>query len=706
MSEANTGFSSIDPMVDTIDNYIKSESVLNRLLTAITLDRDLAATAEEMLRIIGENAAADRCGLFEYQGGSAEDPVMRYEWVAPASKNTAEATARSTRSHFAEYYPFLIERRPVIIENVDCHPEGLSGAAQDLKSRGIRSRLVSGIWIDDRLHGFIVMDYLNACKYFSQCDVTIIGNAAHLYRISYERDRRYAQLLESDSLLQQIMNNISTPIMLVDPEFRVYAANPSKKVNVPLSESQLRGSHCYDTVCKFGSPPDFCAVAETIRTRKPCKKAFSFGDKHLVMTAHPVFDLNGNMIRVLTTDLDITEVTHQKEELKIAMELAQAANHAKSYFLATVSHELRTPLNAVIGFSELLQNGGIDEKTQQEYLRSINFAGTALLNLINDVLDLSNLEANQTLIDPVKNDVADLLRQILSVFKLKGIQKDIAIEADTAGIAHPLYVDNLRLRQILLNLIGNDVKFTSRGRVAVKGVFTPFNGEEGALEISVTDTGAGISPENQQRIFEPFVHDSVIRGKRMYEGSGLGLTITKRLLDKMGGDIRLESELGEGSTFTIRLNHVKYEAGEALAAPGDSPATPAADPAGKTGTPLRVLLVDDVPLNLKVLDAMLKKLGVETTLADSARAALDQLRDDRAYDMILTDMWMPEISGTEMADLIRNEMEITGIPIVAVTADTQISPEDKARFSHVLHKPITIAALKQMFGALLPQKPI
>ncbi len=684
--------------IDALNNYISSERVINQLLARITLEENFDRAVNEMLRIIGENTKADRCYIFRYLDNDYIKFSNTFEWVGEGTEPVIDTLQEVDCSNFHAWRNTLLERRPLILADLENPPPDFSEQEiEGLRFQGIKSLLVSGIWLDNKLQGFVGIDFVGEKKNFTDCEIHTVNSVANLFTLAYERARQREQTLESVSLLRQIMDNINIPVLLVDTNYNVLMANPTKKVNVEMPLDRLLGTHCYDNVCKFGAPPEFCSVAETIRTKKPSSKEFSFGEKRLISTAQPIFDLAGNLKSVLNVDIDITEITRQKEELKVAVEQAQAANRAKSYFLATVSHELRTPLNAVIGFSELLQNGGVDEKTQQEYLHSINFAGTSLLKLINDVLDLSNLEADKMLVAPALNDVADLIRQVAGVFKLKAIEKNLELEADVAGITQMLYVDNLRLRQILLNLLGNAMKFTSAGRVAIKGVFTPENAETGVLEISVADTGIGMAPENREKIFEPFVHDSIIRGKWMYEGSGLGLTITRKLLDRMNGKITLESELGKGSTFTIRLESVKYELPQANAlAPAATAASAQAD------KQLHFLLVDDVPLNLKVLAAMLKRQGIASELANSAAEAMEQLAADQAFDVVLTDMWMPETCGAELAEQLRNNPAFANMPIVAVTADTQVANTDKQRFDYILHKPITEESIQLMLKSVMP----
>ena len=360
-----------------------------------------------------------------------------------------------------------------------------------------------------------------------------------------------------------------------------------------------------------------------------------------------------------------------------------------------MSHELRTPLNAVLGFSELLQNGEVSKEEQLDYLRSINCAGSALLNLINDVLDLSRLEADQTSIAPSLTNILELLNEMIAVFQLKAKQKDIALHLLPSDIRYPVYVDHLRIRQVLLNLVGNAIKFTRRGKVALQAGFTPSaeDGNTGELSIQVTDTGIGIPDDYRKRIFDPFVQVETTRGNRTSEGSGLGLTICMRLVERMGGTIEVDSKPGEGSTFTVKLSNIRYERQEISDAPSDP--TPLPPPLPERW---RVLVVDDVPMNLKVLAAMLRKLNIDCVCAESGMQALKILRTDKDFNCILTDLWMPEMNGEQLIDAVLTMPGTGKMKIIAVTADTEVKNSfSEEKFDEVLSKPVTLETLQKMF---------
>ncbi len=378
-----------------------------------------------------------------------------------------------------------------------------------------------------------------------------------------------------------------------------------------------------------------------------------------------------------------------QEQLLAALREAQSADKAKSYFIASVSHEIRTPLNAVIGFSELLQNGDISEKEHVEYLQAINFAGNTLLQLINDVLDLSKLEAGQMTILPTVSDIRELCMEVMKVFHHRALDKNLEMTLEPGSVPM-LLVDRLRIRQILFNLIGNAVKFTKKGKITITAEFSFTSEESGDLRIGVRDTGIGISQEDCKNLASPFVQLSGMRGTHAANnGTGLGLAISKRMAEAMNGDLFIESELGKGSYFYVTMHNVKVKA-----APQKETALQE-EPAVSPGA-LSVLVVDDVEMNLKVLQAMLIKIGVkEVERAKSGKDALALLRS-RRFDIVLTDIWMPEMNGAELVAEIRKDPSMKSIPLIALTADEEADFNFPMKdFSGVLLKPVTLDKLKK-----------
>jgi len=379
-----------------------------------------------------------------------------------------------------------------------------------------------------------------------------------------------------------------------------------------------------------------------------------------------------------------------------ALSRAQSANKAKSFFIASVSHEIRTPLNSVIGFAELLREGGVSPEQQTEYLDAISTSANALLMLVNDVLDLSKLEANQMKIITAFTDFNALCREVMLIFTFRVKENGNQLVANVPEYLPELDVDNIRIRQILINLFGNAVKFTKSGTITLHVSFTPDSGsaDTGTLRFAVSDTGIGISEEDQKKLMEPFVQLSGLRGTNaVNNGTGLGLSISKRLAARMNGALTCTSKVGEGSTFAVTLNSVRYRAKAAPAARKQ----PKPHPLANDVKAIRVLVVDDVPMNLHVAKALFNKIGFNNiSTADSGKAALELL-GKQPIDLILSDMWMPEMDGSELSAEVKKDPRFAHIPIVAQTADVETGGNfDMSHFDAIIMKPLTKEKLSNM----------
>jgi signal transduction histidine kinase/CheY-like chemotaxis protein/HPt (histidine-containing phosphotransfer) domain-containing protein len=399
------------------------------------------------------------------------------------------------------------------------------------------------------------------------------------------------------------------------------------------------------------------------------------------------------------------ELRERTTELERARREAEAANMAKSTFLATMSHEIRTPMNGVLGMIEVLERQGLSA-TQQRTVSTIRDSGQALLRIIDDILDFSKIEAGRLELEAIQFSLTTLITTTLETFRLQAIAKSLSLDAEIdAGSQDALIGDPTRVRQILSNLLSNAIKFTEHGGVRLHVSTTALGEGNTRAAIAVTDTGIGLSAEQVASLFEPFVQaDSSIT--REFGGTGLGLSIVRRLAKIMNGDVAVESTRGAGSIFTVTLT--------LRAAPADSPLKSLLRPLAKASVKVgarsegpRVLVVDDHPVNREVLVMQLSLLGIAADSAASGVEALAAWARTR-YAGVLLDIHMPRMDGYELTRKLRaTDAERNGIrtPIIAVTADAMKGEEERCLaigMDAYLLKPVNIERLRATLQRWLP----
>lgn len=510
-------------------------------------------------------------------------------------------------------------------------------------------------------------------------------------------------LQEREAQVRTLIDNMPLFVLVTDLKGNILTVNPYTMRELGIRDTtKLQNFNITDF---YANPDERDAILERLDEEgKIEEKIIRFkrlnGEAYSMMVSIlPIVYNHQNTL--LSIAIDLTERLEMEQALNVAKEQAEKANLAKTEFLANMSHEIRTPMNAVLGFSELLEKI-ISDPVQKDYLASIKRGGNALLGIINDILDLSKIEAGKLEIVLESVNLKQLAVEMESIFHVKLVQKNLhfQIQVDDT-IPKYLLLDSTRMRQILFNLIGNAIKFTSHGIVSLE----IYNAREDVekskidLEIRVRDSGIGIPKEQQKHIFDAFTQQ-LGQDSQKYGGTGLGLTICKKLTEMMNGSIDVESEVGKGSTFIVKLNDVSISSVEQetqhTVEKYDNIAFEEAV----------ILVVDDIADNRKLVNATLKNLGLRIVEAVNGQDALEKLEQVHV-DLILMDIKMPVMNGYEAITQIKNNPKLKQIPVIALTASVMgkdLEKIEQYRFDGYLRKPVSYEGLISEMAKHLPYR--
>ena len=394
------------------------------------------------------------------------------------------------------------------------------------------------------------------------------------------------------------------------------------------------------------------------------------------------------------------ELSEAKSKAETATQIAENAVKAKQQFLSNMSHEIRTPMNAIMGFTQVLSKTDLTEK-QKEYLHAIKVSGDNLIVLINDILDLAKVDAGKMTFEQLPLKIGTSLSAMLHLFETKIQEKnlDLVIEYDST-IPEVLLGDHVRLRQIILNLVSNAVKFTSKGKITVRTQLISEDDERVVIEFTVADTGIGIAENIISTIFENFQQASN-SNTRLFGGTGLGLAIAKQLVERQNGKIRVKSKIGEGSIFSFTLPFLKTKNETDLDIFREE--IRFAETEIKN---IKILVVEDMALNQLLMKTILDDFNFECDIADNGKIAIEKLQAN-SYDIILMDLQMPVMNGFEATKYIRNEMK-SSIPIIALTADVTTMDLEKCKsigMNDYASKPIDEKILYKKIVDLIKKNP-
>ncbi|MBD2462837.1 PAS domain S-box protein [Oscillatoria sp. FACHB-1407] len=656
-----------------------------------------------------------------YEAAGQASGQILYEWNGETDQNTWGPNTEQILGYTANEMPITLKDwlalmhpsdRPIVASKI----ESTIAARASFKAEYRLQHKDGGyIWVEDR------SQFLPSCAGDQMRAVGFIADIS-------SRKQAAAALQASEAQFRKLVENLQVGVLLQGPQAEILICNSKALDLLGLTEDQLLGRTSFDpdwnVIHEDGSPfpGSDHPVPQAIATRQPIRNVVmgvyrpNQGDRiWLLVNADPQIDPDGNVYQVLCTFSDISDRKRIESELQQAKEAAEAANLAKGAFLTNMSHELRTPLNAVLGFTQLLDSDPSLNAQQREYLGIILRSGEHLLKLINDVLEMSKIDAGRITLEESEFDLSSLLTSLVEMLQLKAASKSLQLNLELAATI-PRYIrtDEKKLRQILVNLLSNAIKFTDVGSVTlrVRGRTTPSIQNEtiqnGAIaypspnpiyeiEFEVEDTGPGIATTDMPHLFDAFVQTSV--GQQSGQGTGLGLTISRRFVELMGGEITVESQVQQGALFRFYIP-VQVNQPPPLQAQPETGHIVGLQP----GEPIcRILVVEDQVTNRMLVTRLLSKIGFEVEEATNGEEAIAQYQRWLPH-LILMDMQMPVMDGYEATRIIHQwcaEVNQPSPKIVALTAsvfEEQRSPILEAGCDDVVSKPFRVKNLLLTIG--------
>ncbi|MDD7971577.1 hybrid sensor histidine kinase/response regulator [Roseinatronobacter alkalisoli] len=673
--------------------------LINRLLSA-SID-EVDAAIDDGLSKLGAFTGRDRSYVFVIEGEYARNS---HEWCADGIDRMKEHLQALPIRELEDIRVPMTAGQVIHAPDI-AHFEPGSAEYELLASQGIRSVLIVPMLDEGRFFGLVGFDSVSMPGAFLPGEIYLLRSFADvvmsvLLRRQATLDMRRAQdeLASERAFLQGIVSTSATGFVVMSEEGRIIYANDAAETVLGASRefmmgemynspkwqmTDLNGERVKEEDEPFALVQRTGGMVQNHRVALHCDD----GVRYASFNAAPIATSDGQAARVVYAVSDVTALVTAEQAREAALDEARRANIAKSNFLAKMSHEIRTPLNGVLGIADILAET-VEDKTSLQMINVLRNSGTLLMGIINDLLDMSKIEADALELEAVPFQLSDLARRIEEVHTLRAAEKGLSFSVRSHDPVGALRLgDPQRLTQILHNLISNAVKFTQQGYVNVWLSAL----DDKMIRLCVEDSGIGMTSKQLQRVFDPFSQaDSSI--SRRFGGTGLGMSIVKRLVEMMEGTITLDSSEKQGTKITINLPlpvataeqaDVKYRPPPSRGASSEKSVLP----------PLSILVADDNRTNQMILGIMLGQLGAEAVMADDGLAALEKFKQGR-FDVLVLDISMPGMDGVTLLNAIRTEESLRGLPhtpALAFTANAmshQIAGYRAAGFDDCLTKPL------------------
>ena len=534
-------------------------------------------------------------------------------------------------------------------------------------------------------------------------DKAVIGTFTTYDDISvHRRMESFAQ--KERKLMQEILDSSNAMITIIDRDYCFLRINKYFEVTTGLKAKDVVGRHLSEVIQGKKGKGVLAICDQIVATGLAVTEEYSVptepgGRRSFIANVTPVFDENGKVDKIVTVSTDVTELKLVQAQLEESRNKAEQAVSVKSRFLANMSHEIRTPMNAILGLSQLALATDLNPK-QLDYLSKIHFSAENLLGIVNDILDFSKIEAGKLALEEKAFDLRVFMDNLCSIFEMKAKKSDLAFHRNISPNTPPFVrTDSLRLHQILVNLVGNAIKFTHSGSVTIDVGMRVDMGDRHILRFAIVDTGVGLTEAQMTQLFVAFEQaDAGVT--RQYGGTGLGLTISRRLVEMMGGEIKVSSVPGEGSRFEFTIN-------VGSASPTDVMDLVAGDKvlANPDFQAATILLVEDNAVNLQVATEILAPLNLDIVTANNGAEAVEKVLA-QPFALVLMDVQMPIMDGYSATIKIRETFSAEELPIIGLTANAM--SEDKkasqeAGMNAHIAKPIDTAILFETLRRFLPE---
>jgi PAS domain S-box-containing protein len=668
-----------------VDSKERMLMAVSQSTTALLSEQDLFSAVNKSLSWLGQATQVDRTYLFTAFYRNHELRLrQRLEWCSegvesqldlPELQDSASDPIFDEKIQAGEPFDYIVRNLPDESEWKDV-----------MQMQGILSILLIPIVVNRQFWGVVGFDDCKSERIWTPAELSLLGSLSSSIASSIERANNAQKLSE----MARFPEENPSPIIRIDKIGELKMRNPAAS---GITEFVFRGKSMTDR--EF-----FVLIAHEMRgSTKPFITEVISGKVVLLLEARRS-EADGD-INLYSTD--VTRLKTVENELMLAKIEAEKASAAKSQFLANMSHEIRTPLNSIIGFSELLTTTNL-EPQQQRYLNSIDTSGRVLLDTINDILDLSKIEAGKLEIENTAFEINELENNLRVVFNQRAKQKGIQLLFyRDPNLPQFMKGDVLRIRQILINLLGNAVKFTSSGHVELSISQLEVSDEQHSIQFMVQDTGIGINKEKQTSILEAFSQEDISVTRR-FGGTGLGLAISKKLVELMGGELQIESTPGIGSTFYFSVLLARAGDNEVELLKGRSKPSEALKSA-LSDQQFEILVVDDSVMNLVLARSIVQTMlpNVKIIEVECGEKAIEYLKKNKV-DLIFMDIQMPEMSGYEATQHIRNQLNLLDIPIVALTAGIVLGERERclaAGMNGYLSKPISTEELREVMRKYL-----